>query len=488
MPFDGQLAGKTGHEDILQNPDVEAFLQEHRDVPVPDEKTMEDVFSACPRASAFSGAVPEFIIAIDGSYYEASADAREPSRRVGYIKIGMVALDMNRYGKLDANSVYVDPIEVNRLLTSNALSMALPGANIKRKEFTSAAEGFRSYAQQYFDSERTVIGDPPPPQPRTTILDTLVALLKYIGDVVVKDGAEYVKVGGCPNPECPTNQADEDGKRPKDIIFEVPVAQKKINCHECGGLIFIVDAVRVGEAFVESGSNAETYGRLMLLSEHLLVAHWIRHYHETRMGALSQIGFVMDGPLSIAGESAKLYRAMMAMLADVNSDLRKHGRVPVFLMGLTKTGAAVDHFASLNWPTLDDKSPRSKVLSDFVFPITDEYRYTYITPRPRTNKRPFGSETYYGQDILIRTARGHEFVVCLPYSTASKSDSEFEKRFEAAQYQTAGAVIDLIRTLESDLYTNALVPVILAHEYASISLVPGGKVLDLATAQSMSGN
>ena len=44
---------------------------------------------------------------------------------------------------------------------------------------------------------------------------------------------------------------------------------------------------------------------------------------------------------------------------------------------------------------------------------------------------------------------------------------------------------ELIRTLESDLYSNSLVPVILAHEYASISMVPGGKVLDLVTARAV---
>jgi hypothetical protein len=38
---------------------------------------------------------------------------------------------------------------------------------------------------------------------------------------------------------------------------------------------------------------------------------------------------------------------------------------------------------------------------------------------------------------------------------------------------------DLIRHFEMDLYDNALVPVALAHRHASISLVPGGKVLDL---------
>jgi hypothetical protein len=38
---------------------------------------------------------------------------------------------------------------------------------------------------------------------------------------------------------------------------------------------------------------------------------------------------------------------------------------------------------------------------------------------------------------------------------------------------------DLIRRFEMDIYDNSLVPVALAHRHASISLVPGGKVLDL---------
>ena len=39
-------------------------------------------------------------------------------------------------------------LAVNRLLQSNALSMALPGANLKRAEFMTAAEGYRFYAQR----------------------------------------------------------------------------------------------------------------------------------------------------------------------------------------------------------------------------------------------------------------------------------------------------------------------------------------------------
>ena len=477
MPFRGELAGKIGHEDILQNPEVESFLGLHKDVPRPDEATMAEVFANAPRASAFTGDVPNLITAIDGSYYEASADLQEPSRRVGYIKVGMVALRMDEYLKLGAGSSYVDPMAVNRLLDSNALSMALPGANLKRPEFTSAAEGYRYFVQNYYDGERTKIRGWD-----DSLLDTLVCLLRYKGDVLEHEGKESVKVTGCPNSECPSNEEGKDRK-----AFWVPISEKFTKCEDCSGMVFIVDAVRIGEAFVDSGSNGETFGRTMLASEHLILAHCIRYIGDNHLGLSGQFGFVMDGPLAIAGESAKLHAPMMLLIHEVNGKLTSGGFDPLLVMGLTKSGAAVDHFASLNWPAPGDEG--ADELCDVAFPVTDEYRYKYINPRPRTTERPFGSETYYGQDIFIRTKRGHEFVVTLPYPTKSKNDADFIRdRYDLTKYSCAGKAFELIRTLESDLFSNALIPVILAHEYASISLAPGGKVLDLATARAVGAN
>lgn len=478
MPFDGQLAGKTGHEDILQNPDVELFLAGHRDVPRPSQQTMEDVFDKCPRASNFNDAIPPLIIAVDGSYYEASADQREPSRRVGYIKVGMVALDMQRYEALGADGIYVDPIAVNRLLQSEALSMALPGANMKRAEFQNAAEGFRSYTQRYFDGDRTRIGES-----SETLLDTLIDLLRYKGEVVSSGGNDYVIIGKCPNVDCKSNEAERDGTTPGKKTFQVPVASRSLRCDVCGGLVLITDALRIHEAFVESGSNAEAYGRLMLVSEHLLVAHWIRHYRKCHLKLLTQMGFVLDGPLAISGPAARLHGAVLALIHDTNAELAAHNMAPLLVMGLTKTGISVEHFSTLNWPP--PISGAQTGLIDFVFAVTDDYRYQYITPRPRITDKPFGHETYYGQDILLRTERGHEFLISLPYPSKSKSDVVFGERFDVTKYLALGKGVELIRTLESDLYSNALVPVILAHEYASISLVPGGKVLDLATARAV---
>ena len=46
-------------------------------------------------------------------------------------------------------------------------------------------------------------------------------------------------------------------------------------------------------------------------------------------------------------------------------------------------------------------------------------------------------------------------------------------------YTTMGRALKVLTTFESDLYQNSMIPVILAHRHASISLTPGGKVLDI---------
>jgi hypothetical protein len=77
----------------------------------------------------------------------------------------------------------------------------------------------------------------------------------------------------------------------------------------------------------------------------------------------------------------------------------------------------------------------------------------------------------------------------MTYPWAKKTEEAFKtERFDPAKYKALGPALALVTTLESDLYTNSMVPVILAHEYASISLAPGGKVLDLATARAVGAN
>jgi hypothetical protein len=95
-------------------------------------------------------------------------------------------------------------------------------------------------------------------------------------------------------------------------------------------------------------------------------------------------------------------------------------------------------------------------------------------------------ETYYSQDFIYRTPSGRTFVFAVPYPFASKEGPGFvQAKTEIGRYEELPRTLALIGHFESDLYQNAVVPIALAHRYTAISLVPGGRVLDILTREAL---
>jgi hypothetical protein len=459
MPFNNQQASKVGHEDILRNPDIDEYLSSIGDIPRPAAAELAEIFGDAPAIGEFKPSVPEVIVAFDGSLYEASADTSEPSRRVGYVKVGMVALNVKKYIDLsDQNMPYVDPMAVNRLQDRSALSMALPSAYLKEPALDSVTDGYRAAVHRYYSSDKTKVGTD-----KNTLLDTVVELLYAMDAVVEENGAEYVVLPSCPGVDC-------DAKN-----VGVPL-KGEASCRTCEAPLFVTDMLRVWECFNEASTNAESFSRLMLASESLVLLHSLLFFKRAGLLAqLSNYAFIMDGPLSISGEAAKFHEPIMKTINQLQLEMIEHNLVPPLVMGLTKTGIAVEHFAAL-----DESIP-----TGIAFPVTDEYRYKNIFGK-KVRAKPFGDEFYYGQDVLIKTPEGRQFLVSLPYPWDTKQDADFKTgRFDLSKYRNVDLAIGIINMFQSDLYENSMVPVILAHEYASISLAPGGKILDLATARAL---
>lgn len=83
----------------------------------------------------------------------------------------------------------------------------------------------------------------------------------------------------------------------------------------------------------------------------------------------------------------------------------------------------------------------------------------------------------------MRTARGKVFDVTLAYPFASKEPVDGKPfREEKVNLQHYGddisQMFSLIQMMQTDLYSDALIPVHLAHRYASIAHSPGGRSLD----------
>ena len=72
-----------------------------------------------------------------------------------------------------------------------------------------------------------------------------------------------------------------------------------------------------------------------------------------------------------------------------------------------------------------------------------------------------------------------------PFPNKQNKEQFAKDKVDVSNYPDLGRTFDLIRHFEFDLYQSAIVPVALAHRHASISLVPGGKVLDLISRHGL---
>lgn len=466
MPYQGEIASKASHQDLLKSPEVRAFLDacEYLRTPSPAEaQAMCAGFAAPPPTDDV--VLPQHVMAIDGSLYESSIDNQLPSTKVGYVKIGCVLIDLAQYSALRvAGGRYVDPFRVARLRDNNApLTFPLPSANIRWQGKASVRDGFRAAVDEALYSPMTRFDKA---DPSTSLRTTLFHLAAGRPGPLGTSDPTRLLVYACP--AC--------AKGP----VEVHDVSGPSSCPHCGGEVYPSDCLRVWEEVGDFGSNKEALGRFMMLVEHMVPLHYARHLAALSLPALAGLAFFVDGPLAVFGNGAWLHAAIMRCLADINGRLAAIGQPPVLMIGLQKTGQVADYCHLID----------RFVAPNRLFAIDDDYRYHYILGGRDVAGNGFGIETYYGQDFIFKTPSGRTFVLALPYPFAEKDKDPAGFRLaktELGRYTNLPQALALIKHFESDLYENAVVPIALAHRYTAISLEPGGRALDILTKKVLQG-
>ncbi|CAE6793881.1 hypothetical protein G2912_23680 [Paraburkholderia aspalathi] len=462
MPYKGETAGKGGHADFVRNPDVQAFLDECDYMRPPSDSeanAMAATFFAAP--AGIPSELPRYVVASDASKSDTPINDKLPSTQVGFIKVSQVLIGMDSYAELvDPRSRFVDPFKAAEMhRNADALTFTLPGSNVRFQGAKSVKDGFRRAVFKQLSADRTRGG------PNHAALSTV---LLDINDGEIRVGHTASRAGQCPS--CGAEH---------EFTFSASVQRK--NCPTCDETVFVTDWLRLHEDISDFGNNASAMTRMMNAIEHLLMVALIQQVFIADPRALGRMAFVMDGPLAIFGQPAKLHARIMAFLAKVNARLRDLDQEAILVVGLQKTGDVMDHANLLN-----------RFLPNGVMRILDDdYRYRYIkgSDSPAEN---FGHETYYGQDFLFKTEKGRIFNFAVPYPFAVKSGDPKKFSSAKAELRNYGSLIaracDLIRHFELDLYESAIVPVALAHRHASISIVPGGKVLDIIAKTGLNKN
>lgn len=448
MPYDRETAGKGGHSDFVKNPDIQTFLEQCEFMKPPSEDEAKSIASQYTKApSGQPHKLPKFVVASDASKSDTPINDKLPSTQLGFIKVSHVLVALDKYAELlDPSSRFVDPFKAAGLhRNAQPITYVLPGSNVKYKGSRTVKDGFRHAVFDQFTANRTEGSN------RMVLTETLVAL-----------NDDSLHIARCPS--CGIN------------IEHVEFTRISLThtCTSCETTVYATDWLRLHEGISDFGDNTSAMTRMMNAVEHLLLASFIMELLSNSAHALSKIAFVIDGPLALFGEPAKLHKRLMALIHRANNRLAQLSLEPLLIIGLQKTGNVMDHARLLE-----------QFLPNGVLKVIDDhYRQTYITGSDPTSVN-FGNETYYGQDFLFKTERGRIFNFALPYPFADKGasgESFASAKSELHRYgDSIERACDLIRYFELDLYDNAIVPVALAHRHASISLVPGGKVLDLMT-------
>lgn len=484
-----QLAGKSGHSAFVDNPEVKAFLSACDYMRVPGPAELVRLRRRFLPAPVGDEPLPSLVIAVDGSPYESAFHPGLPSTRTGYVKVSGVVVNLTKYQQITRPSQRtINPFALARSLDGRAsLTFCLPSSNMEYGGTGSVRHGFRQRLFEEFSSPgRKIPGRP------ETLLDTLFRIAEATptaGDAgggtpkggKLADGQRYIRVARCPT--C--------GAKPRDG-FLVPQHPAHLTCSQvtdgvaCQSAVYATDALRVHETVTNQGGNLEAISRTMNIVEAVFLAHYVLYLSETLPDVLSDTCFVIDGPLAVFGEAAWMHGGLLRLFHSVQADLARRNLRPFLLFGLQKGGQVADH-AGLIAPYLIE--PAAEEQDELLLPVSDEYRSEFIRERD-DNGGNFGDETYWGQDFLFRAGNGDMFVLGVPYPTDTKrlldpsgalsAEAHFRViKADPAQYSLLGRVLDVVRAMRSDLYQSSIVPILAAHQEASISLVPGGSVLDL---------
>ena len=452
---------RTSHVDIVENPDVKEFLDNCDYMREPTGNEINDIISHFVSVPDMEFALPQKVISIDGSNYEASVRKELPFTRIGFVKISNLLIKRNDFKKLSDGN-FVNPFEVAKLSKNNSsLSFALPSTNMCYKGEDNVRNSFRKTMDEALYNCRFSESDA-----STSLRTTLFRMASLRSDDTSVDTNKLILF------KCPTCGAENLE------LWDIPEVQR---CPHCGNVIYPSDCLRIWEDVGDSGSNQSALTRFTNAVMHLLVVHYVRLLKEkspdSYLNSLSDLCFIINGPLAVFGNPAWLHSSILKYLYDVNKELTDSGRPPIIVMGVLKTGTICDYFKMIG----------SSVSKNSIFSVSDEFRDKYINFDRQPSSTTFGAETYYGQDFLLKTENGKLFVfnALLPYRDKHNKLVFKKEKASLLNYSNIGTYAKLIEEFECDLDSTSLVPIALAKKYTTITLEPGGKVLDLLAKNAL---
>lgn len=212
----------------------------------------------------------------------------------------------------------------------------------------------------------------------------------------------------------------------------------------------------------------------MLIAERLMTLSYLEHFFTSVSkpeDVLRRTIFISDGPLALHGTVAPLKRRLHTYHEAMFRWAETKDITAPLIVGVEKTGRFVEHAELIR-----DFIPKGHVMR-----LTTDY-INRITGRPAGNA--YGTDEFYGRRFIFRSASGDPLVITvppkpdvLPYEGPGAEDF--------ASYPILRTVCEVLDSVRTRLYPNAVIPVALAHNAAALPLGVGHSVLRAMAQQGV---
>lgn len=383
--------------------------------------------------------LPRRILAIDGSIVTEKVKNGFPGAEVSLVTLAAVFIDVNKIAGIRPGDI-PSPAVFNSLDTAQTHAAVLPGANVRHRDDALGTPQvfFRSKVYEALNA-KVVEG-------HETMLETLRAINQSDASGV----------------DCPI-----DGCRHK--------LDKGIDIYSCScvnaATLYETDSLRIHERFSDVASNGDVHGEVRHVLEVLALINLLRFFEKHKIRLLKDLAFVMDGPLAVFGQPAKIAPQIREELVRIGQVCREANGIEPLVIGVEKSGQYVSHFEDIDWT--DERGPRSRFDPRTVLIPDSRYVNRNITLRPE-KARPSGTATYFGRKVFYKTAAGAHAVLNIGMTNEDAADFT---RADPACFPRLGDALNILDHLSTYLYQDGFMPLVRAHAHAAIPLKRGADIL-----------
>lgn len=447
MPFENEFASYEPLRRILDSPKVQALQERLRLRKTDDLADQEELKKTLiSKSDLLSDYLPNYIIAIDGSYHAAKAENGFPGAELGYITISAVLIIEKMVRELDKQD-FIDPVKFRATEKASTIETVIPGANVViNGEKTAKASMRRALFEELQNTQAFEDGE------------TLLETYEYLFNLKRKSdrGGD-----GSQKPRSPI-----DG-----VAQEMTYDLGQYTCPHSSEKLYSTDALRLHELMKSAGTNAEMYGQIMSMLEKLWLIHILRSFESKGwLDLLDRVTFILDGPLACFSTWSWLNKPIQAELTRLNNLQKKHTTKDLLIFGIEKSGTFYNHFEQIDTQSngVNNNFPTQTALL-----LTDSYIKKNIIFSE--SNRKYGQDTYFGRKLFYKTETGYRIVPVL----ATYSDLQQDiSTANIEQHPRLGDLINVLDRLVSSRYPNSVSPLVSAHAEASIPLNLGKRIFD----------